>query len=82
MRPKHQSKGIGVALTEAGLAQLRAIGARGCVVLGDPAYYRRFGFQADPRLVLPEVPPEYFQILHFTDDQPEGDVTYNSAFAA
>jgi len=39
--------------------RLREIGARGCVVVGDPDYYRRFGFTgATPSLVMPGVPPE------------------------
>ena len=34
-------------------------------MLGDPAYYRRFGFHADPALRYPGVPAEYFQRLGF-----------------
>ncbi len=41
------------------MERLREIGARGCVVVGDPDYYRRFGFTDDvSSLVVPEVPPE------------------------
>ena len=79
--PDHQGKGIGVALIEAGLAQLRATGARGCVLLGEPAYYQRFGFRADPRLVLPGVPAEYFLALRLSDEEAEGVVAYDPAFA-
>ena len=80
--PKHQAKGIGSALIEAGLAQLRDLGATGCVLLGDPAYYRRFGFGADPRLTFEGPPPEYFQALRLGDDAAEGEVAYQPAFAA
>ena len=52
---------------------------RRCVLLGDPAYYRRFGFAPDPRLVLPGVPPEYFQALPFGDAVPTGTVAYHAA---
>ena len=45
--PGAQAGGIGSALIRAGLAQLQAQGRKGCVVLGDPAYYTRFGFSAD-----------------------------------
>lgn len=48
--PERQRDGIGSAIVEAGLARLRQRGARGCVVLGDPAFYARFGFAADPSL--------------------------------
>jgi putative acetyltransferase len=75
-----QRHGIGSALIEAGLTQLRVRGSRGCVVLGEPGYYRRFGFVQDPNLHLAGVPPEYFQALRF-DEQPGGGlVKYHSAF--
>ena len=38
--------GVGAALVEAGLAAARAHGSHAVLVLGDPAYYRRFGFDA------------------------------------
>jgi predicted N-acetyltransferase YhbS len=41
------------------------MGASGCVVLGDPGYYGRFGFKAGDGLVFPGVPAEYFQALSF-----------------
>ncbi len=42
--PSHQRRGIGAALVVAGLDALRPAGYGAPVVLGDPAYYRRFGF--------------------------------------
>ena len=45
--PKKQMLGIGGALIGAGLDRARAGGWRGVFVLGDPAYYGRFGFDAD-----------------------------------
>src|SRR5690348_10587528 len=48
VEPARQREGTGRALIEAGLATLRDRGSKGCVVLGDPAYYARFGFVADP----------------------------------
>src|SRR5579863_1698947 len=47
--PLRQSRGIGSILTDAALAELRRRGGAGCVVLGDPGYYGRFGFRANPR---------------------------------
>ncbi len=44
--PAHQRRGVGSALMAAALAALRHRGAQGCVVLGDPGYYGRFGFRA------------------------------------
>ena len=42
--PARQRRGIGLALVHEGLAQLRARGESIVFVLGDPVYYRRFGF--------------------------------------
>lgn len=80
VRPDMQGKGIGSRLIRESLAQLRAAGAEGCVVLGDPAYYRRFGFAADPALTFDGAPPEYFMALSFTGSSPSGSVTYEPAF--
>ena len=44
--PPRQGQGIGSRLMEQALTELRAMRAAGCVLLGDPAYYARFGFQA------------------------------------
>jgi putative acetyltransferase len=79
--PAWQRRGIGAALVEAGLGRLRHIDAAGCVVLGDPAYYARFGFEHDPKLSLPGPPPPYFQRLVLNGDAPGGVVEYAPAFA-
>ena len=42
--PAHQRRGIGSTLVRAGLTQAHADGEGTVVVLGDPAYYGRFGF--------------------------------------
>jgi putative acetyltransferase len=75
-------RGIGAALVEAGLKRLEELGARGCVVLGDPAYYRRFGFESDPGLRFANVPSEYFQRLVIKGEPPQGVVNYHPAFSA
>jgi putative acetyltransferase len=80
--PQHQRRGVGSQLIREGLRILRDRGASGCVVLGEPGYYSRFGFQADPNLVLPGVPSEYFQTVAFDSSRPRGTVTYHEAFSA
>ncbi len=80
--PQHQRKGIGSRLIREALTILRARGAGGCVVLGDPKYYGRFGFRADHDLVLAGVPPEYFQAISFGSSTPRGIVQYHEAFDA
>jgi putative acetyltransferase len=79
--PERQGLGIGKALIERGLGRLSEIGADGCVVLGDPGYYGRFGFRSRADVVLRGVPPEYFQALPLRAGvQMRGVVTYHEAF--
>jgi putative acetyltransferase len=80
VRPDLQRKGIGHALIQTGLDHLRAMNAQGCVVLGDPLYYGRFGFISDPNLRYGNVPPEYFQRLAFSDEVPKGEVLFHPGF--
>ena len=80
VRPRRQRDGIGSGLIREGLRRLRTMGAAGCVLLGDPAYYDRFGFANDPALVLEGVPPEYFMRLGFGAETPAGTVRYHAAF--
>lgn len=82
VRPGRQRQGVGSALVRAGLARLRAAGSPGCVVLGDPAWYGRFGFRAVDGLTLPGVPPGHFLALRLDESRPwpRGRVSYDSAF--
>ena len=80
--PARQGQGVGSRLIEKAMADLRNTGAAGCVVAGEPAYYGRFGFVAEPSLVLPGVPPQYFQAMVFRGPMPSGTVSYSQAFDA
>lgn len=80
--PRLQGRGIGSRLVREALGLLRQQGAAGCVVLGEPGYYGRFGFRAYPGLVLEGVPPGYFQALHFHGAAAQGRVSYHPAFDA
>ena len=80
--PHKQGLGIGTMLMHAALARLKTFGAKGCVLLGNPNYYGRFGFQVVPDLTLPDVPKEYFQVISFVDSIPQGEVSYHEAFNA
>ncbi|MGH7002344.1 MAG: GNAT family N-acetyltransferase [Alphaproteobacteria bacterium] len=82
VRPDCQGKAIGSGLIREGLAQLAALGAGGCVLLGAPAYYGRFGFKAEPDLRLADVAPAYFQALPFGADVPKGMVAFHAGFEA
>ena len=80
--PNQQGKGIGTKLMYAAITELKKRNAKGCVLLGDPNYYTRFGFKPIDGLILPDVPPEYFQAILFQNNHPTGTVTYHESFLA
>jgi putative acetyltransferase len=80
--PEHQNRCAGSRLMREALRILREQGAAGCVLLGEPKFYSRFGFLANPNLILPDVPSEYFQALSFGSSVPRGVVSYHGAFNA
>ncbi|QFY61319.1 N-acetyltransferase [Rhizobium grahamii] len=82
VRPDRQKEGIGGKLIRHGLSQLKKMGAMGCVVLGDPGYYQRFGFENDDALIFEGVPAEYFMRLRFGGPLPAGKVNYHDGFNA
>lgn len=78
--PTCQGFGIGSKLLLSALVELKKLGAGGCVLVGDPEYYNRFGFKAVPTLTYSGAPPEYFMGLQLLEAWPEGEVTYHPAF--
>jgi putative acetyltransferase len=82
VEPEWQRRGVGRALIERGLAELRKLGANGCVLVGEPAFYTRFGFANNPALVLEGVPQEFFLSLAFGTSTAHGNVQFHPAFAA
>ncbi len=73
--PEHQQRGIGSALINAGLEQIRNT-AKGCVLTGDPNYYCRFGFIGDCGLSYRDLDPKFIQVLSFNDTRPAGEVLF------
>jgi putative acetyltransferase len=59
---------------------MRTRGASGCVLVGDPDFYRRFGFEHHAGVSWAHVPDEYVLCLPFGDEAPAGEVTYHPAF--
>ena len=81
----HRRRGIAARLIGDGLARARRDGWEGVFVLGDPAYYGRFGFDAG--LAAGFSSPyagAHFMALALERDLPtlEGEVAYALAFAA
>jgi predicted N-acetyltransferase YhbS len=80
--PAFQRQGVGSLLLQEGLPIMRERGARGCVLVGDPAFYGRLGFARCTELAYPGIPAEYLLYLSFDNAIPKGVVAYSPAFAA
>ena len=80
--PGYQRQGIGKSLMHEGLLLLKAGGAKGCVLVGDPKYYERFGFRSLPDLTLEGVPPENLLVLPFGNNKAHGAVAFHEGFNA
>lgn len=78
--PARMHHGIGSALIREGLSRLGAKGAELCVLLGNPAYYGRFGFEHDPALLCDDGRPEAFQRLVLKGKKPAGKAAFHKAF--
>ena len=79
--PSRQLQGIGSALIEAGLRRLREQGASGVAVVGNPAYYERFGFTViDGLAPASEHDRPYFRAQAFGTNAPTGTLRYAPAF--
>ena len=75
--PDRQKSGIGSRLINEGLGILQKRNASGCVLIGDPNYYSRFGFVADGRISYRDLPTEVVQWLAFSDAKPGGVVKFS-----
>lgn len=78
--PYRQGAGVGAELVRQGLGALQERGASGCVVLGEPAYYGRFGFRSTPALQLRGAPRGCFLVRPFARVVPIGAVHLHPAF--
>ncbi len=78
--PQNQNAGIGSALLQSGLDRIRELGAHGCVLVGEPRYYERFGFKSCPEFFCDGVPPENLLVLPFDKGCPKGKITFHPAF--
>ena len=78
--PECQGNGIGSLLIVNGLAQIAELDALGCILTGNPTYYRRFGFEHAPNNVPPSESKDFFMMKHFTAFAPNGPVYFDQAF--
>lgn len=83
VHPDYQRRGVGTSLIRAAQQRLTDLGACGCVLVGDPAYYQRFGFRSHPGLTMAHVPPaNLLAVALGTAEVPSGRVTFAPAFDA
>ena len=85
VRPDSQRRGVGSALMHAILGAADALGEPLVALLGDPAYYSRFGFRPSTDYeIAPPVPQwrPHFQVRTLSGYQPglHGTFTYPEAF--
>ena len=93
VRPDRQGQGIGSALVRAGLEEAARRGETVVIVLGDPSFYRRFGFEPgvdrglrNPFAGLGEgdlvIAEEDFMVCELEEGVPElsGEVRWHPAF--
>ncbi|BAQ63504.1 GNAT family N-acetyltransferase [Geminocystis sp. NIES-3709] len=81
VKPEFQNQGVGKKLIREGLKILEQKNADGCVVLGEPEYYQKFGFKNNSNIQLMEVSQEFFLSLNFGTSTPKGQVKYHPAFS-
>jgi putative acetyltransferase len=83
VRPDRQGRGVGTVLVHALLAVAEAAGERLVALLGDPAYYRRFGFVVATELGIDPPDPAWgvhFQARLLADPAPHGTFRYAGPF--
>lgn len=80
--PSKQRQGVGSALIREVLMQMQENGAEGVVLVGDPEYYKRFGFKSFSGLSYSGVPEQFVLGLSFSDKDPEGEISAHDAFHA
>jgi len=78
--PEKQRKGIGSALVRAGLDAIRELDAEACVLVGDPAFYTRLGFENTQLLTVHGVPQQYVLALRWSGPERRGAVESHPAF--
>jgi putative acetyltransferase len=82
--PSRQRQGVGAALVRDGLGRLRSAGVDIVLVLGEPAYYSRFGFSPDTaRHVITPYDGPFLQALCLSAGGAgaKGPAVYARAFA-
>ena len=80
VEPSRQGEGIGRGLIERGEAEMKARGAKGITVLGDPRLYARFGFVQGTPMQLEGELGEFLQVKSYGAPIPAASISYAPAF--
>jgi putative acetyltransferase len=85
VHPEHQNQGIGSNLIRLSLTEAEKLGELIMIVLGNPKFYRRFGFETSTEYGIRspfDVPDEFFMVKYLTEMKPnlDGTVIYPPAF--
>jgi putative acetyltransferase len=78
--PTRKHQGIGSALIRAAIDWMRHQGASGCILVGNPAYYSRFGFQSGAEHSPHGQPAQFFQVLVLSGEVPAGRFAFHPLF--
>lgn len=80
VEPEFQRRGIGRAPIAHGFEALKALGAHGCILVGNPAYYSRVGFAAAPQFSRAADFADYFMLAGFDGTMPQAPLGFHEAF--
>jgi putative acetyltransferase len=80
VRADRQRQGIGKALIARGLELLRAQGAAGVALIGNPDIYGRVGFESDGRLAYGDLDRRFVQRLVLNGPPPQGELKFAPGF--
>jgi Predicted acetyltransferase len=71
----HRNRGVGSKLVAEGFRVAKQLGYTSVFVVGDPAYYSRFGFRSSARFGIkhvPEIPESYVMAIELTPNMLAG----------
>lgn len=78
--PEHHAKGIGADLVGHAIGVAQGYGRDGVVLLGDPNYYSRFGFEKVESVTYAGQGASHVQVLPFTE-VPSGELTMHAVLS-
>jgi putative acetyltransferase len=58
------------------------MGAKGCILVGNPGFYERFGLEGPKDLFIKGVPQQFVLALSLDDSSVSGNVVFPEVFAA